>query len=164
MAAMFPGDFLVIPIVNPGEPLFLGKAQSGLKSLLLRVMLPPVLCLQQRMSVWYFCLQIDAAIGIDPEKRDTTRLRTIAQQCVTLYEMFDRILQQMTPEKYRHLPFFLKRMTRDIERYHDDLACYIETLADILHPDNPLTTSMLQEVTARMAHYEHRRPEYSLSK
>ena len=164
MAAMFPGDFLVIPIVNPGEPLFLGKAQSGLKSLLLRVMLPPMLWLQQRISLWYFFLPVDAAIGIDPNKREPERLRQIAQQCMTVYERFDKILQQMTPEKYRHLPFFLKRLARDIERYHDDLACYIETLTDILHPDNPLITPMLQEVTTRMAHYENRRPEYSVSK
>jgi len=164
MASMITGDFLMIPIVNPGEPLFLGNAQSGVKSVLLRVMLSPVLWLQQRMSIWYFFLQVDTAIGIDPAKREPARLHKIAQQCVTLYEMFDGILHQMTPEKYRHLPFFLKRMTKDITSYHDELACYIETLTDILHPDNPLITPMLQEVTTRMAHYENRRPEYSVSK
>ena len=121
MASMFTVEFFMIPIINPGEPLFLGKAQSGVKSLLFRIVLPPVLWLQQRMSLWYFFLQVDAAIGIDPSKREPERLRQIAQQCMTVYERFNKILQQMTPEKYRQLPFFLKRITKDIEHYHQDL-------------------------------------------
>ncbi len=163
MASIFAVDFFMIPIINPVEPLFSEKTQRGVKSLLIRLALPSILWIQQRISLWYFFLQVDAAIGIEPDKRNATRLRKIAQQCIALYEMFDNIIQKMTPEKYRQLPFFLKRIARDIERYHDELACYIETLTDLLHPDNPLIAPLLQEVTERMAHYENRRPEYNIS-
>ncbi|MCP4344613.1 MAG: hypothetical protein GY795_03680 [Desulfobacterales bacterium] len=163
MASMFVADFFMIPIINPEDRLFSEKKHTGFRYLFIRLALPAVLWIQQRISLWYFFLQVDVSIGTEPDKRDDEHLHKTARQCIELYELFDNIVKKMTPEKYGKLPFFLKCIARDIERYHDDLACCIETLADILHPDNPLTAPILLEIKQRMAFYEDRRPEYSIS-
>lgn len=136
--------------------------KSSPKVLLARKIALPLLWFVHRILTTATSVEINRVLSLPPGERDREKTRRLAEKAIAQYKRYEpaiRILEEMSAEKYEGLPLMIRWLHKDAYRFHDQLACDIETFADILAPDDALFT----ELNSRFEWYENSLSEPSLS-